>query len=61
MKMQLGPLMNGIVNYGALLPTPNAMTPELDSLMKKYQERAKSLGIDPLGCTLRPSAMQQAK
>jgi branched-chain amino acid transport system substrate-binding protein len=54
MKMQLGPLMNGIVNYGALLPTPNVMTPELDSLMKKYQERAKSLGIDPLGWTFAP-------
>jgi len=53
-KMQLGPLMNGIVEYGALLPTPQLMTPALSALMQKYQARAKSLGIDPLGWTFAP-------
>jgi branched-chain amino acid transport system substrate-binding protein len=53
-KMQLGPLMNGLVEYGALLPTPSLMSPALARLMSTYQSRAKSLGIDPLGWTFAP-------
>src|SRR5262249_40235107 len=53
-KMQLGPLMNGIVEYGALLPIPGVITPALEALMEKYHARAKALGIDPLGWTFAP-------
>jgi branched-chain amino acid transport system substrate-binding protein len=48
-KTQLGPLLNGIVNYDTWLPAEPMQFPGSMELLKKYQERAKSAGTDPLG------------
>jgi branched-chain amino acid transport system substrate-binding protein len=48
-KNQLGPLLNGWVNYETWVPS-KAMTHEgTEAFFKKYQERAKAEGVDPLG------------
>jgi branched-chain amino acid transport system substrate-binding protein len=48
-KNQLGPLLNGFVNYETWVPS-KAMTHEgTEAFFKKYQERAKAEGVDPLG------------
>ncbi len=48
-KTQLGPLLNGIVNYETWLPVKSMEFPGSMALLKKYQERAKAAGTDPLG------------
>ncbi len=48
-KTQLGPLLNGIVNYDTWLPVKAMDFPGSMELLKKYQERAKAAGTDPLG------------
>lgn len=48
-KTQLGPLLNGIVNYETWIPAPTMQFPGSMDLLKKYQARAAGLGIDPLG------------
>ncbi|HET9717129.1 MAG TPA: amino acid ABC transporter substrate-binding protein [Pseudolabrys sp.] len=48
-KTQLGPLLNGVVNFETWLPTKSMEFPGSMDLLKKYQERAKSAGTDPLG------------
>ena len=48
-KSQLGPLLNGVVNFETWLPVKSMEFPGSMELLKKYQERAKSAGTDPLG------------
>ena len=48
-KTQLGPLLNGVVNYETWLPVKSMEFPGSLELIKKYQERAKAAGTDPLG------------
>jgi branched-chain amino acid transport system substrate-binding protein len=48
-KTKLGPLLNGIVNYETWLPVKSMEFPGSMELLKKYQERAKAAGTDPLG------------
>jgi len=48
-KTQLGPLLNGIVNYDTWLPAEPMQFSGSMELLKKYQERAKAAGTDPLG------------
>ncbi len=48
-KTQLGPLLNGVVNYETWLPVKSMEFPGSLELLKKYQERAKAAGTDPLG------------
>jgi branched-chain amino acid transport system substrate-binding protein len=48
-KMQLGPLLNGIVGYENWLPQPTLMFPGVMEMLKKYQAKAKAAGTDPLG------------
>jgi len=48
-KTQLGPLLNGVVNYETWLPVKSMEFPGSLELVKKYQERAKEAGTDPLG------------
>ena len=48
-KTQLGPLLNGIVNYETWLPVRSMAFPGAMELLKKYQERAPAAGTDPLG------------
>jgi len=53
-KTQLGPLLNGIVNYDFWLPVPKMEFPGVADLMKKYQARAGAEGVDPLGYYMAP-------
>ena len=48
-KMQLGPLMNGLVFMESFVPSPKLNFPGLSDLLIKYQARAPELKIDPLG------------
>ena len=48
-KTQLGPLLNGIVNYETWIPAPTMQFPGSMELLKKYQARAAAEGVDPLG------------
>jgi branched-chain amino acid transport system substrate-binding protein len=55
-KTQLGPLMNGIVNYDFWLPIPAYATPEAKAFLAKYQARVGQSGVDALGYYLPPFA-----
>ena len=59
MKAQLGPLLNGFVNYEFWLPVPKMQFAGVDELIKKYQSRAASEGVDPLGYYMAPQAYAQ--
>jgi branched-chain amino acid transport system substrate-binding protein len=48
-KTQLGPLLNGIVNYDTWLPAKSMQFPGSMELLAKYQARAGAEGVDPLG------------
>jgi branched-chain amino acid transport system substrate-binding protein len=48
-KMQLGPLMNGIVLMESFVPSPKLNFPGLKELLTRYQAKAPELKIDPLG------------
>lgn len=48
-KTQLGPLLNGFVNYETWVPSKQMLTPEMQEFLKIYQSRAKAEGVDPLG------------
>jgi len=56
LKTQLGPLLNGVVNYELYTPELNKKFPFLDEFLKKYQTRAAKEGVDPLGYYLPPYA-----
>ena len=55
-KQQLGPQLNGIVNYDFWEPAKTLQFPGVDEFLKKYQARAASEGVDPLGFYLPPFA-----
>jgi len=55
-KMQLGPLMNGIVDYDFWLPVGSFATPEALAFLAKYQAKAPAAGVDVLGYYLPPFA-----
>jgi branched-chain amino acid transport system substrate-binding protein len=48
-KMQLGPLLNGIIYGEDWLPVPGLMFPGMASFLARYQARATRAGVDPLG------------
>jgi branched-chain amino acid transport system substrate-binding protein len=48
-KTQLGPLLNGFVNYETWVPSKQMLTPEVEAFLKDYQARAGGEGVDPLG------------
>lgn len=58
-KMQLGPLLNGWVNYDYWQPFPKLIAPGIENLLKKYQARAQAEGVDPLGYYMAPWAYAQ--
>ncbi|HEX3971330.1 MAG TPA: amino acid ABC transporter substrate-binding protein [Stellaceae bacterium] len=58
-KLQLGSLMNGLVNYEYWLPVPKMMFPGVADMMTKYQSAAPSAGADPLGYYVAPQAYAQ--
>ena len=53
-KTQLGPLLNGWVNYDYWEPFPKLIWPGVEEFLKKYQARAQSEGVDPLGYYMGP-------
>ena len=53
-KMQLGPLMNGIINQEIFVPAPAFIFPGTKELLERYQAIAKQQGIDPLGWGFAP-------
>ncbi|HWM45831.1 MAG TPA: amino acid ABC transporter substrate-binding protein [Xanthobacteraceae bacterium] len=48
-KNQLGPLLNGWVNYETWVPDKRMMFTGTEDFFKKYQARAAAEGVDPLG------------
>jgi len=56
LRTQLGPLLNGIVNYESYTPEVAAKYPFLEQFLAKYQGRAVKEGVDPLGFYLPPYA-----
>jgi branched-chain amino acid transport system substrate-binding protein len=48
-KRQLGPLLNGWVNYETWVPAKPMMFAGTEEFLKKYQSRAGAEGVDPLG------------
>jgi branched-chain amino acid transport system substrate-binding protein len=48
-KRQLGPLLNGIVNYETWVPAKSLIFEGTQEFLKKYQARAGAEGVDPLG------------
>jgi branched-chain amino acid transport system substrate-binding protein len=55
-KVQLGPLLNGIVDYDFWLPWSKLASPAGLEFLKKYQAEAGSMGVDALGYYLPPFA-----
>ncbi|WP_428485129.1 amino acid ABC transporter substrate-binding protein [Rhodopila sp.] len=55
-KTQLGPLLNGIVDYDFWLPIGPYATPEALDFLKLYQSKAAAAGVDLLGFYLPPFA-----
>jgi branched-chain amino acid transport system substrate-binding protein len=55
-KLQLGPLLNGIVNYDFWIPAKTMEFPGVLDFLKKYQDKAAEAGVDPLGYYLAPWA-----
>jgi branched-chain amino acid transport system substrate-binding protein len=56
LETQLGPLLNGIVNYDFWVPEPTLRFKGVEAFLAKYQEQAKGAGVDPLGYYLPPYA-----
>ena len=54
LKMQLGPLLNGIVTYDFWLPWAGFATDEGRALIEKYQAKAAAAGVDLLGYYMPP-------
>ena len=52
-KMQLGPLTNGLVIMESFIPAPTLNFPGLQAMLAKYQAKAPGLGIDPWATALR--------
>jgi branched-chain amino acid transport system substrate-binding protein len=54
-KVQLGPLLNGMISTAdTFIPAPGFSFPGVRELLKKYQARAVSQGVDPLGYNYAP-------
>jgi branched-chain amino acid transport system substrate-binding protein len=58
-KLELGPLLNGLVNYEYWLPVEKLMYPGVKEIIEKYQARAQQEGTDPLGYYVVPMAYAQ--
>jgi len=58
-KLELGPLLNGLVNYEYWLPVEKLMYPGVKEMIEKYQARAQQEGTDPLGYYAAPMAYAQ--
>ncbi|MCQ8193893.1 hypothetical protein [Streptomyces rugosispiralis] len=60
MRTQLGPLLNGFVNYEYWAPVPKmVMFPAVQELLNTYQEQSAQAGVDLLGHYMAPLAYAQ--
>jgi branched-chain amino acid transport system substrate-binding protein len=55
-KEQLGPMLNGILDYDWWLPVKKMQFPGILAFLKEYQAQAAKEGVDPLGWYLPPFA-----
>jgi branched-chain amino acid transport system substrate-binding protein len=55
-KTQVGPKLNGLVNYNFWVPTPATLNPEIAAFLERYQAQAAKEGVDLLGYYLPPFA-----
>ena len=55
-QKNLGPLLNNVINYDFWVPERTLQFPGIEAFLKKYQEKAKGQGVDPLGHYLPPFA-----
>ena len=55
-QTNLGPMLNGIINYDFWVPEPTLNFPGVKAFLKKYQADAKGKKVDPLGHYLPPYA-----
>lgn len=53
-KKQMGPRLNGIVDYELYVHEPTMKFPGTDDFIKQYQAKAKTTGTDPLGYYVPP-------
>jgi branched-chain amino acid transport system substrate-binding protein len=53
-KIQLGPLLNGMIITQGFLPASTFMFPGTKEMMDKYAEKAPAQGLDPLGWSFPP-------
>jgi branched-chain amino acid transport system substrate-binding protein len=58
-KMQLGPLLNGFVNFDYWLPIEKMHFPGVAEFLAKYQARAQHEGVDALGYHIAPWGYSQ--
>jgi branched-chain amino acid transport system substrate-binding protein len=58
-KTQLGPLLNGFINYDFWLPVPKMNFPGVINLIERYQARAGAEGVDALGYYMAPFGYAQ--
>ena len=56
LRMQLGPLLNGLVYHDFWVPDPKLMFPGIEEFLATYQSRAAAAGADPLGYYVPPYA-----
>ena len=56
LRMQLGPLLNGLVYHDFWVPDPKLMFPGIEVFLAAYQARASAAGVDPLGYYVPPYA-----
>lgn len=55
-RMQLGPLLNGMVSQDWWVPVPQLMFAGTAAFLAKYQAKAAGAGVDPLGYFIPPYA-----
>src|ERR1700722_280989 len=53
-KMQLGPLLNGFVNFDYWIPIEKMEFPGVSEFLTRYQARARQEGVDALGYGIAP-------
>lgn len=58
-KTELGPLLNGFVNYEYWMPVPSMDYPGISEVLQKYQDKAVNEKVDELGFYVVPLAYAQ--
>jgi branched-chain amino acid transport system substrate-binding protein len=53
-KAQLGPMLNNALGYETYVPSDKMNFPGIQDFLKRYQDKATSQGIDPLGYYVPP-------